>query len=199
MNSVPQKKYDEKYYKENCDGYTESGCMGPRLQFLFDTIITHVPKETTFNIMDIGCGRGELTKKFADLGHSVLAVDYSYAVINIFETNVGDIVPFLRHDISNGLPWIKDQFFDFVILADILEHIYHENMAKAGREIMRITKDGGFIFIDTPIMYSGGGSSELHVNVKKDVEDVNRYFRGTQMLEWKWYRRKEHCNIVLKK
>ena len=185
MNNIPQSKYDENYYKHSCDGYTENGELCSRLQFFSNTINSFIGKISGYNIIDIGCGRGELSKYYSELGNNILSIDYSYSSIELFKKNVGDTISFLRHDISRGFPWLTDQYFDIIIMADVLEHLHHENMIQTGKEISRITRNGGFIFIDTPILKNGG--SELHINVKENISDILQYFPKATLLSSSWY------------
>lgn len=198
MQSVPQEKYDKAYYISNCDGYTPDGVPGKRLEYLINTINSFLPKElSSLNVFDIGCGRGELSKYYAKLGHNILSLDYSYASMKIFEENVGDTITFIRHDIVKGMRWMINDHFDVIIMADILEHIHHENMINVGRDIVRISKKNGLIFIDTPILKDAW--SEMHVNVKTEIKDVVDYFPGTKLLNSSWYLYPNHCNITLQK
>jgi 2-polyprenyl-3-methyl-5-hydroxy-6-metoxy-1,4-benzoquinol methylase len=124
-------------------------------------------------------------------------VDYSYAAMKIFEKNIGDEISFLRHDITLGFPWISNEFFDIIIMADVLEHIHHENLIYTSQDILRITKKRGFVFIDTPIL--AGANSELHVNVRGSVSEVKQYFPETTLLDIRWFKNPEHCNLTFQK
>jgi SAM-dependent methyltransferase len=192
MRSVPQEKYTVEYYKTSCDGYNSDGSLCERLAAL----VKYIP-DGSLAIADIGCGRGELAKHLSGLGHDVFSVDYSYGAFWMFECNCGDKLPFLRHDVSRGIPWIKDDFFDVVILADIIEHLYTEQLAILAKDVIRILRSGGTLLIDTPIM--DGNESELHVDIKNSVEEVAWYFPGMKIKNLHWHKEPEHCNIIMVK
>lgn len=194
MIHVPQSRYTREYYLHNCDGYTEDGSLCRRLQ----TLLSHRGEGGEgLEVADIGCGRGEAAKYLTENGYHVFSVDYSYAAVPLFEKNCGDGLPFLRHDVSLGMPWLKDGFFDLVILADIIEHLYPEQLRVLAADVLRILKKGGSCLIDTPIME--GGESELHVDIKNSAQAVMSFFPGFKLIATHWYKKPEHCNLILVK
>lgn len=186
MRNVPQEKYNDVYYRD-CEGYTESGDPGRRLL----TLYSYIPEKAE-SIIDIGCGRGETARHFKD--RFVLSIDYSVAAMKRFYEVNGFSRPFLRHDVSLGMPWVADNSFDCAILADIVEHLYPEQLKVLGSDVVRIVKPEGLILIDTPIMK--GGESELHVDIKESWEEVHQYFNGTELVGTNWHMKPEHCNII---
>ena len=190
---VSQSKYDRNYYLTNCDGYTQDGSLCGRLQ----TILSHIPNWSGMTVFDIGCGRGEVTKHLISLGANVISTDYSYAAFDLFKDNNTDREVFIRTDVTNGFDWIKDSYFDVIVLADIVEHLYNNQLSILGKEASRMTKSCGIILIDTPIM--NGGESELHVDIKESAQEVQKYFPNTKIFNTHWYKKPEHCNIILYK
>jgi 2-polyprenyl-3-methyl-5-hydroxy-6-metoxy-1,4-benzoquinol methylase len=156
----------------------------------------HLPHIEAMKVFDVGCGRGEITKHLSGLGHEVLATDYSQAAARLFQQNVPGGT-FLLRDATLGFPWIASDYFDLVVLADVVEHLYDEHLCVLAREAVRMLKPGGMILIDTPIMK--GGESKLHVDIKESAQEVHAYFTGTQMIGTHWHKKPEHCNIILRK
>jgi len=191
MRNVSQKLYDENYFLKVCEGYTSDGSLGSRQKKL----LSYAKNPST--IIDIGCGRGEVSKFFSNNNCQVFSIDYSYAACRIFEQNVGDKYPFLRHDVSLGLPWLKDEYFEVAILADVLEHLYDEQLSVLCPEVLRLVKKSGLILIDTPILRNG--NSTLHVNVKEDTKEILKYFPNTKVENISWFHNPMHCNIILRK
>lgn len=149
------------------------------------------------SVVDVGCGRGEVSKFLTEKGHSVFSIDYSYAACQIFGENCGDNVPFLRHDISTGLPWIKDGYFDVAVMADIIEHLYSEQLEALSVELNRILKSGAIALADTPIM--AGGESVMHVDIKDSAAEVMRYFPWARLIGTHWHMKPEHCHFIMEK
>jgi len=192
MRGVPQSKYDDNYYHHNCEGFTEDGSPGRRIK----TLIGHAGELKGKKIFDIGCGRGEVAKHLGG-DNLVLSADYSFAAAKrFFEVN-GPELPFIRHDISMGIPWVASEYFDLIIMADIIEHVYPEQLKVIGWDAVRVAKPGALILIDTPIM--DGGESELHVDIKNSAQEVHKYFPLTQLVNTHWHKKPEHCNIILRK
>jgi len=198
MNGVPQEKYDENYYTHNCEGFTESGMPGTRLQALLSHFFRLNGEEIARKkVFDMGCGRGEVARFLSVKGCQVLSADYSLAACKRFhEVNMAEL-PFIRHDLSKGMPWIQNDYFDLVVLADVVEHVYKDQLEVIGQDAVRVAKHGGLILIDTPIM--NGGESELHVDIKASAQEVHNFFKGTELLGTHWHKKPEHCNIILRK
>lgn len=92
-------------------------------------------------ILDVGCGHGTLLNLFYKGGFRNL-----YGC-DIFERNTNnyhfDVV-----DLNiEGLPYNNAEF-DLVICSDVLEHL--ENSSNILREIRRITKNNGYLFLTIP-------------------------------------------------
>jgi 2-polyprenyl-3-methyl-5-hydroxy-6-metoxy-1,4-benzoquinol methylase len=194
MRSVPQSKYDTLYFTSNCEGYTADGQPGRRLL----TLLGHMSMGTGGRqVLDMGCGRGEVAKYLGERGYSVLSMDYSYAALDRFKQVNDDKYPFVRHDLSQGSPWLRDGCFDYVIMADVIEHLYSEQLTVVAADAVRVCKPDALILIDTPIMR--GGESALHVDIKESAQEVHRYFPGTELVGTNWHKKPEHCNIILRR
>lgn len=194
MRSVPQDRYDAEYYSTNCDGFTADGNPGTRLLALLGNMGLGTGGKQVF---DMGCGRGEVAKYLGERGYEVLSTDYSFAALERFMAVHGDKNAFVRHDLSLGSPWLKDEYFDYVIMADIVEHLYSEQLVVVASDAVRVCKRDGLILIDTPIMQ--GGESALHVDIKDSAQEVHKYFAGTTLVGTNWHKKPEHCNIILRK
>lgn len=94
-------------------------------------------------LLDIGCGRGDFTKGFKDLGTEVSGIDYERSdseILKDIEVKITDIekdiFPF-----DNGL-------FDFVFSKSVIEHLWSpEHFIQ---ECRRVLKAGGKMIIMTP-------------------------------------------------
>ena len=94
-------------------------------------------------VADIGGGRGELTQKLSPRCEEVWLVDYSPPL----QKDVPKNVTLLQSDLNR--PWdLPDNYFDYVFSLECIEHI--ENPRHFMREMQRITKKGGYLFVSTP-------------------------------------------------
>lgn len=70
-----------------------------------------------WDVLDVGCGKGEISSRVALMGHKVVGID-SYPN----DEAAGKCAEFIVTDIERGLGVAKDRRFDCIILADVLEH-----------------------------------------------------------------------------
>lgn len=93
-------------------------------------------------LLDVGCGNGEMSEAFAQMGVTVTGVEYSSSRVakmaakeRNFRLIAGD---------AHYLP-LPSRSFDFAVLADVLEHVYDPSLVI--REVARVLKPGGLVFI----------------------------------------------------
>ncbi len=92
-------------------------------------------------LLDIGCGRGELSVALKNSGFDVSSCDI---LPDVFEP--ADI-PFKVVDLKDGIGY-PDGCFDFAIAVEVIEHL--ENIFFFIQELSRILKRGGKAIISTP-------------------------------------------------
>lgn len=108
-------------------------------------------------VLDIGCSMGGLlfslykSKKFdfiagIDIDKTAIEMAKEYKKMS----KILDDQLFVEIAQIENLPF-QDNFFDFIIVKDVFEHLSNElNLKKAIINIKRVLKEGGFIFIETP-------------------------------------------------
>jgi SAM-dependent methyltransferase len=96
-------------------------------------------------ILDVGAGEGALTQKLHQMGHIMQACDFTPGAFKFDPVHCDGV------DITGPFPY-ADGTFDRVIAVEVTEHILdHENFF---REINRILKPGGKLYISTPNILS---------------------------------------------
>lgn len=99
-------------------------------------------------VLDVGCGGGLLSERFAALGCQVTGLDRAAA--GLVAARAHAEASGLRIDYQQGsaeqLPF-ADQQFDIVCCCDVLEHVDDVDAVLA--EIARVLKPGGVFFFDT--------------------------------------------------
>ncbi len=99
-------------------------------------------------VLEIGCGTGEFTKRIAQTGADITAVDISPDLLEIArETTPNVNVSF--HIQNVGKLDFEDGSFDVVIGSSILHHL---DLNPAIKEIYRVLKRGGGIVFTEPNM-----------------------------------------------
>lgn len=103
-------------------------------------------------VFEIGCGRGGFACWLAsrsDAGATVSAADFSLAAVakgRQFADRCGIHVRWEVADIQ-AIPH-QDEIFDFVVSCETVEHV--PSPKKAVRELSRVLKPGGTLFLTTP-------------------------------------------------
>lgn len=98
------------------------------------------------SILDLGCGDGTVSNHLVDDGSSVVGVDISFEALRYFKGK--GIIGSLEQ-----LPF-KDNSFDLVICAEVLEHLPIAAYEFAKQQIERVARD--YVIVSTP------NQEELH-------------------------------------
>jgi SAM-dependent methyltransferase len=93
-------------------------------------------------LLDIGAGRGETLRAARDLSWDAVGIEPSTKFARHAREYSGAEV---YESLEGRFP---SESFDFVVLAGVLEHLY--NPDETIREISRILKPGGVLFLDAP-------------------------------------------------
>lgn len=106
-----------------------------------ETVSTNSDKH---QVLDVGCGSGNLTRHLTELGCAVTAADISEHFLQL----VKETVPTVETHKLNGrdLSEISDNSYDMVVTYSVLHHIpdYLQMVA----EMCRVLKPGGVLYID---------------------------------------------------
>jgi SAM-dependent methyltransferase len=95
-------------------------------------------------LLDAGCGRGKNAIEI-NVIHPTIEI---HGVDALDEKQVPVFVHYKLVNLDEGVLPNSDQSFDAIILAPILEHLHFP--LKLGREIHRILKKGGRVYLETP-------------------------------------------------
>ncbi|MCL4416290.1 MAG: oligosaccharide flippase family protein [Actinobacteria bacterium] len=153
--SVDSSVYTEEYYLSDCTGFEEfKKTCGSELEPRFKELIKYFEIKKGASVLDIGCGRGEMALFAAKNGANVIGIDYSKAAIKL----ANQLKKKQSDEIQNKMQFIlmdskqlkfKDSTFDMVILTDVVEHLYPNELDKLFKEMKRVLKNKGKIVIHT--------------------------------------------------
>lgn len=148
--------YDKNYFFTECEGYktflSSKGLkLSRRLLKIYNKVIELKPKR----VLDFGCGRGELALNLAlnwietfGADSSKEAIEISNQIKNYWKkTNPDMKLEFIKTD-GYVLPFQND-FFDSVILSDVIEHINPKECDLIMKEIYRVLRKGGYVLLHT--------------------------------------------------
>jgi ubiquinone/menaquinone biosynthesis C-methylase UbiE len=104
--------------------------------------------------LDLGCGVGQFVEKISELESSfVVGTDTNYFSLKTADRFLRQFISpkkyFLINQDKSELPF-RDNSFDYILSADVFEHVGYKNQIKFLSEIYRILKDKGKVIIHTP-------------------------------------------------
>ncbi|MFW9878226.1 MAG: class I SAM-dependent methyltransferase [Candidatus Thorarchaeota archaeon] len=130
-------------------------------------------KEKRINtILDLGCGTGRHLIFFAKKNFDIYGLDASPRGIKIAQewlTEEGLKVEIECCRIEHRYPY-EDNFFDAIISIQVIHHNLMEDILKTVREIERVLRKGGYIFITFPY---------LKKNIHNDNWDLKMVDKGS--------------------
>lgn len=105
-------------------------------------------------VLDLGCGRGEVSVHAARQGAQVISVDYSIDCLSLTSSAAarwdsglqGRVAP-AQAD-GKALP-LRSGSVSRVLMLDVVEHLYQWELDQALAEAFRVLKPGGFLVIHT--------------------------------------------------
>ncbi len=144
-----EKLYHDKYFRTLAECYREK--TGWERNRIKNVIELSRPKFGEL-VLDLGCGIGVFTIEAAKYGAFTIGLDYSLNAIKYgssFAKELGmDNLTFVGAD-AQHIP-LKNETFDLIICADLVEHLNNENLMEMLKESHRILKNGGRLAIYTP-------------------------------------------------
>jgi ubiquinone/menaquinone biosynthesis C-methylase UbiE len=114
-------------------------------------------------ILDVGCGTGEYVRRANELGFSASGIEPAEAMRQAaIEKNPGSTI---LDGLATEIPF-PDRTFDFVICIEVLRYLHGADNRQALREVYRVLKPGGTLFLTTVNRYALDGFY-LHYHAQK--------------------------------
>ena len=98
-------------------------------------------------VLDVGAGSGELSRRFAEIGHETAACN----CMPESEWRHRGMVDYRRCDLAKGIPF-PDASFDYVVCLEVIEHL--DDPLALCCELRRVLRKDGRLFISTPNILS---------------------------------------------
>ncbi len=142
-------------------------------------------------ILEVACGRCGFVRELARAGARVTGCDFSAAALRVGQTKLpaanGHSAALTQGDAQN-LPFANEAF-DLVISCETIEHL--PDPQRALREMWRITRPGGRLFLTTPNYLNFMGLYELYAAVRHPDRKSGQPFDRRQIFPQvrRWLRR----------
>lgn len=154
----PGNQYTLDYFMRECDGYRQfANSRGKVLGKRLKKMLALADIRGGENILDVGCGRGELVLNGSSAGAVAWGIDTSPAAIEICRQarrtwerknpKIKESSLFIQ-TAGTKLPF-KENTFDIIWLSDIVEHLPPGTLAGVMNELRRISRKTARILIHT--------------------------------------------------
>lgn len=128
------------------------------------TILPFLPSRSGTQVLEIGCGMGELSIALSRNGYSCVGVDVSEIRIARLKQLETDTLRFQQCE-ATVLPF-ETNAFDVVISMQLFEHLHPQDASTHLEEVYRVLKPGGYYLLETPNRLAG-------------PRDISRFFSDT--------------------
>jgi len=120
---------------------SSSFAIGVYSKFIHDNFLQ---QKNVKRLLDYGAGTGELVEKLKKYNIDIDGFEFSNHAIKFCFDKRGFLL-------KNNLRNVPNNYYDFVTMIEVIEHLTDLNASL--KELHRITKPGGIIFITTPNRY----------------------------------------------
>lgn len=142
-------KIEEPYFIDDVFYGKKSPAMAEFSKARVDVALDMIKSErgktgNALRVLDVGCGDGTYSEMISDMGNEVYGIDIRPdRVERAKQKGVKASVA----DLTKGLPF-KDEFFDLIYAAEVLEHIYDTEFFL--QEAKRVLRKNGTLIVTVP-------------------------------------------------
>lgn len=142
--------YTEDYYMNDCGGYDDfKSSNGTKIEQRLQDVYNLINPVKTDRILDIGCGRGELSFALSSSGADVTGVDYSADAIKIAKKTYDGKRDNLKYVQADIFQMNQLDVYDKIVMADVVEHIEQDVLEKIFEKIAHSLNDNGILVVHT--------------------------------------------------
>jgi 2-polyprenyl-3-methyl-5-hydroxy-6-metoxy-1,4-benzoquinol methylase len=146
--------YTNEYFLTDCGGYLEyQRFHGRRLGDERLLAMASIASLRSYGrVLDLGCGRGELTYYFASIGHRVTAVDYSADAIQLTrQTLEGNksLLPRVELRCEDATRSHLTGEYEIVVAADVIEHLSMQELDRLYAKVAQHLSPTGIFIVHT--------------------------------------------------
>lgn len=216
---LPSTLYTEEYFRTACEGYDEFNTTeGQHLSRRLTQAFNYAEVTPGMNVLDVGCGRGEILRHCADLGANAYGIDYAQVAVRMSR----DVLAALDENVpghggvalsdAKKLPYPND-FFERVLMFDVVEHLHPWELQLALTEVDRVLRPGGKLIVHTapniwydryayPIVRAfrvlSGNGRDYPANPRQFLVDVNEHVHVNEQSLWSMRHTLERAGFACK-
>src|ERR1700733_7621173 len=163
------------------DLYKPGALQAPRTYEFTNALTTKLPSPA--NVLDFGCGTGDISAAIAAVGYMVTGVDISPAMINRATPRSCGNLRFQVVESANPfqLPF-GDSVFDGVVVSSVLEYL--NPLEVYLRELRRVIRPGGVLLCTVPNMTHRSRSIEQVFRPLAKLFNRLPAFKGSDWFEY---------------
>ncbi len=152
MDSAEQTEQTRRFFDTAASGWTaryaNDAAVGARKARFLDAVQTRFAKPV--DVLDFGCGSGDIALHLAGAGHRLTGYDLSAAMIEqARRTDRAQQVRWVARGADAALPF-ADASFDAVVTSSVLEYVPALDVTL--KDLARVLRPGGWLFATVPDM-----------------------------------------------
>ena len=151
---IEHKDYDKNYFLTDCGGHQFfAEYSGLKIEERLVKALEMAKLDQEMNVLDLGCGRGEVVLHCALRKTKVCGIDFSKDALDLAKHLINSYPHFtmdaylIRADVKK-IP-LKNNLFDRIFLLDIIEHLHDYELNEMFQNIYTLLKEDGLIIIHT--------------------------------------------------
>jgi 2-polyprenyl-3-methyl-5-hydroxy-6-metoxy-1,4-benzoquinol methylase len=135
----------------------------------YKLVLDHLIPVAGKHVLEVGCGRGGFVHLLASQGASVCGADFSGSALEVATARakrdpaVANRIDLVQAD-AQQLPFANDMF-DIIISCEMIEHV--PDPLAAVREMARVCRPGGLLYLTTPNYMNLIGLYELYAAIRR--------------------------------
>lgn len=130
------------------------------------------------SVLDVGCGNGYLAELLAERGYRVTGVERPGGYQQPFPPSVR----LIEADLEHGLPHLEPSTFDYVLCADILEHL--RDPSRVLEQLRSVLRPDGLLVASLP--NSGNVYFRLNILAGRFPQEDKGLFDRTHLRFFMW-------------